>query len=99
MNRRRVAVALLPVLMAAACKMGDSSPPTITNAPGFHGQTVTPQGQASCSIDARGQNSKGQWYLHYGCTNGSTGAYVLANKNDLPKCIVGTFWDVCAKVK
>jgi hypothetical protein len=101
MNARKAMMATvvcLPVLMGASkCPAGDSNPQPNTNAPGFQGQTVTPQGQPSCSITERGKNSHNRYYITFGCTDGTTGAVLLIGPNDLPNCTVGTFWDACAK--
>lgn len=75
---------------AAKCEKGTPSNPDRPS-------TFEPQGPPSCTVDGRGQNSKGLWYLHYTCTDGQGGARILIGPDDLPKCIVGTFWDNCAK--
>lgn len=98
MNKRRLLpiIPILCVILMGASDCDVKSSPT-TNAPGFEGETVTPQGPPSCSITERGQNSKRQYYVAYGCTDGQRGAHILSGPNDLPNCRVGTFWDACAK--
>jgi hypothetical protein len=97
-NMRKVAcvAAVLPVLMAAKCPPRNTHPPTLTNAPGFSGETIVPQTK-TCSVDDRGVNSKGVMYFHYGCTDGTTGSVVLDSTDQWNACRPGTFYPECKK--
>lgn len=86
-------VVFVGVGMAAGCK-----PATQKD---NNGDTVTPQGtppggDARCTIDQRGQNSKGQWYIHWDCLNDNeNGALVLNAQSDYAVCVVGAFYPTC----
>jgi hypothetical protein len=76
-------VAILPVLMAAECKLP--------------GKKEDPPNHGSCNVLGRDVNSKGQPHMELDCDLDGTrdSAPPIPAPDSYPKCNVNTYWPAC----